>query len=283
MSESEDETNNKSFGDSDFLSMNDKAIRDFRSSGKHANRKIIEKMITLRHNMKYNRHLVSVYMKAKELFDTMVEEHRSQIQSLDEIYRHINHLIRENLSEQRIQSKKNTRSSSSSSTILNELYKDKKRIRALLKRMRKSYDKLTNVDTVVGVTIDNINKITFMDDDDKSGKSSDDDSEVEDDSEDEDVEVEDSKNSEHESESEEDSESSESSESSEISEDSESSEDSEDSESSESSEDSEDSESSEDIDEEAIDEEAIDDEDADEDDTKDDPEMDDEDKDIFIF
>ena len=103
MNENEDNT---SFGDSDFLSMNDKAIRDFRSSGKHVNHKIIEKMITLRHNMKYNRHLVSVYMKAKELFDTMVEEHRSQIQSLDEIYRHINHLIRENLSEQRIRSKK---------------------------------------------------------------------------------------------------------------------------------------------------------------------------------
>ena len=64
MNKNEDE-DNKSFGDSDFLSMQDKATRDFRSSGKHANHKIIEKMITLRHNMKYNRHLVSVYMKAK--------------------------------------------------------------------------------------------------------------------------------------------------------------------------------------------------------------------------
>ena len=276
MNKNEDE-DNKSFGDSDFLSMQDKATRDFRSSGKHANHKIIEKMITLRHNMKYNRHLVSVYMKAKELFDTMVEEHRSQIQSLDEIYRHINHLIRENLSEQRIRSKKNARpssSSSSSSSILNELYKDKKRIHALLKRMRKSYDKLTNVDTVIGVTIDNINKITFIDDDDKSGKSSDDDSEVEDDIEDEDVEVEDSKDSEHESESEEDSEDSEDSEHESESDD----------ESDESEEDSEDESEEDGEDGEDIDEEAMDDEDDDtEDDTEDDPEIDDEDKDIFIF
>jgi hypothetical protein len=104
--------------------------------------------------MKYNKHLLSVYMKAKGLFDTMVEEHRSQLYYLDEIYRHINQLIRENLS----------RTSKQHNGMMSELRKDKKRIGVLLKRMRASYEKLMNVDTVVGVTIDKINEISFMDD-----------------------------------------------------------------------------------------------------------------------
>ena len=80
------------------LVQRDKTIHDFRDSDKDTKRKIIEKMLTLRHNMKYNKHLLSVYMKAKGLFDTMIEEHRAQLHYLDEIYRHLNHLIRENLS-----------------------------------------------------------------------------------------------------------------------------------------------------------------------------------------
>jgi hypothetical protein len=144
------------YGDSDFLASRDAAIGDFRDSEKVNKRKIIEKMLTLRHNMKYNKHLLSVYMKAKGLFDKMVEEHRSQLYYLDEIYRHINQLIRENLST----------SSKKPSGMITELIKDKKRIGALLKRMRASYENLMNVDTVLGVTIDKINEISFMDEDD---------------------------------------------------------------------------------------------------------------------
>lgn len=113
------------YGDSDFLA-HDLAVGDFRRSEKENKRKIIEKMLILRHNMKYNKHLLSVYMKAKGLFDTMVEEHRSQLYYLDEIYRHINQLIRENLSTM----------SKKPSGVIVELMKDKKRIGALLKRMR---------------------------------------------------------------------------------------------------------------------------------------------------
>jgi hypothetical protein len=112
---------NKPYGDSTFLALNDSAIKDYRSSEKDSKRKIIDKMLTLRHNMKYNQHLVSVYMKAKELFDKMIEEHRMQIHSLEEIYNHLNHLIRENLSAKRIRSKKNAVASSSS--MMTELMK----------------------------------------------------------------------------------------------------------------------------------------------------------------
>ena len=142
------------YGDSDFLASQDLSVGDFRQSDHENKRKIIEKMLALRHNMKYNKHLLSVYMKAKGLFDTMVEEHRSQLYYLDEIYRHINQLIRENLS----------RTSKQQNGMMSELRKDKKRIGVLLKRMRASYEKLMNVDTVVGVTIDKINEISFMDD-----------------------------------------------------------------------------------------------------------------------
>ena len=158
------------YGDSDFLAARDKTIHDFRSSEKDTKRKIIEKMLTLRHNMKYNKHLLSVYMRAKELFDTMVDEHRMQIHHLDEIYQHLNLMIRENLSEQR-----NKRAN----TMMHELVKDKKRIGLLLKKMRASFDKLMNIDTVIGVTIDQINELTFMDDD--AAEDDNDDSEAEDD------------------------------------------------------------------------------------------------------
>ena len=155
---------NEPYGDSKFLAVRDSTIKNLRSSEKDTKHKIIEKMLTLQHNMKYNRHLLSVYMKAKELFDKMVEEHRMQIHSLEEIYHHLNDLIRENLSANRIKSKKDAAGVTSST--MTELMKDKKRIGALLKKMRDSYEKLMNVDTVIGVTIQQINEITFMDDED---------------------------------------------------------------------------------------------------------------------
>ena len=161
--EQEESSETQSFGDSDFLAMDDKAIRNFRENENDAKRKIVKKMLTLRHNMKYNKHLLSVYMKAKELFDKMVDEHRSQLHSLDEIYRHLNHVIRENMSKIRIDSKKSV-----SSNMMTELIKDKKRIGLLLKKMRNSYDKLMNVDTILGVTVDKVNEITFMDDDEEN-------------------------------------------------------------------------------------------------------------------
>jgi cobalamin biosynthesis protein CobT len=146
---------NDQYADSDFLAKRDLTVSDFRKSEKETKHKIIEKMLALRHNMKYNKHLLSVYIRAKGLFDTMIEEHRSQLYYLDEIYRHINKLIRENLSTV----------SKKGSGMMSELVKDKKRIGTLLKKMRNSYDKLMDIDTVIGVTIDKMNEITFMEDD----------------------------------------------------------------------------------------------------------------------
>jgi len=140
------ETHDDKYGDSDFLAYRDIAIDDFRKSEKESKIQIIKKMVELRHNMKYNKHLLSVYLKAKSLFDTMVDEHRSQITYLEEIYHHINNMIRENHSKRK-------------SNIMTELLKDKKRIGILLKNMRNSYDKLTNVYTVLDVTVQKMNEM----------------------------------------------------------------------------------------------------------------------------
>jgi hypothetical protein len=162
-------------GDSDFLAMNDKAIQNFRKTQNESKRNIVKKMLVLQHNMKYNKHLLSVYMKAKELFDKMVDEHRSQLHSLDEIYRHLNRMIRENISKKRVDSK-----NSVSSEMMRELVKDKKRIGGLVKKMRNSYEKLMNVNTIIGVTIEKINEITLMDDEDDNVTKESDDDEIED-------------------------------------------------------------------------------------------------------
>jgi hypothetical protein len=221
-----DDNNNDVYGDSDFLAQRDKTVNDFRASDKDTKRKIIEKMFTLRHNMKYNKHLLSVYTRAKALFDTMVEEHRAQLTHLDEIYRHVNNLIRENLSARR-----NKRQDNGTKIMMTELVKDKKRIGALLKKMRGSFDKLMDIDTVIGTTIEKINEITFMDEDEEY-----DDKEV-------DIESADD----YEDDVSEDSEESEDSDDSDDSDDIEESEDSEDSEESEDSDDIEESEDSDDI------------------------------------
>ncbi len=137
------------YGDSDFLAYRDIAIDDFRKSEKDSKIQIIKKMLEIRHNLKYNKHLLDVYLKAKTLFDTMVDEHRAQITYLEEIYNHINGMIRENHANIK-KVKDNTTS---------ELLKDKKRIGILLKKMRNSYEKLTNVYTVIDVTVQKMNEI----------------------------------------------------------------------------------------------------------------------------
>ena len=180
------EDNDNIYGDSDFLAYRDIASDDFRKSEKDSKIQIMKKMVELHHNMKYNKHLLSVYLKAKSLFDNMVDEHRTQISYLDEIYTHINNMIRENHSNRK-------------NTMTTELLKDKKRIGLLLKKMRNSYEKLTNVYTVLDVTVQKMNEMAVsmeeaeagMDDDSQYDMEDDDDVEDKTDNEDMDDEDED--------------------------------------------------------------------------------------------
>jgi hypothetical protein len=181
--------------DSDFLAYDDRAIRDFRESEKESKKMIVKHMVKLRHNLQYNKHLLSVYLKAKTIFDEMVDEHRTQIHHLDEIYKHLSKLINEQLTKKNKPSKKLRRGDRDrdrdqsdidhDKPMLKELVKDKKNIGKLLSNMRKGLDKLMEIDTIIGTTIDKINEIQFIEDganDDRDEKDDDvDDSASEDD------------------------------------------------------------------------------------------------------
>ena len=160
--------------DSDFIAYDDRAIRDFRESEKESKKTIVKHMVKLRHNLQYNKHLLSVYLKAKAIFDEMVDEHRTQIHHLDEIYKHLSKLINEQLTKKNKPSKKLHRGdrdldrdqsdNHDDKPMLKELVKDKKNIGKLLSNMRKGLDKLMEIDTIIGTTIDKINEIQFIED-----------------------------------------------------------------------------------------------------------------------
>jgi len=176
--------------DSDFLAYDDRAIRDFRESEKESKKMIVKHMVKLRHNLQYNKHLLSVYLKAKAIFDEMVDEHRTQIHHLDEIYKHLSKLINEQLMKKNKPSKKLHRGDrdrdqsdiNHDKPMLKELVKDKKNIGKLLSNMRKGLDKLMEIDTIIGTTIDKINEIQFIEDnDEKDEKDEGDEGDIEDD------------------------------------------------------------------------------------------------------
>lgn len=174
------------YGDSDFLADNDRSIRDFRENEKASKKEIVKQMVKLRHNLQYNKHLLSVYLKAKTIFDEMVEEHRAQIHHLDEIYRHLSKLIHEQMTRHKSSKKRRDDGGvvDNNKPMLKELVKDKRKIGKLLSNMRKGLDKLMEIDTIIGTTIEKINEIQFIedeaeDDEDDSASEEDDDDEAE--------------------------------------------------------------------------------------------------------
>ena len=170
------------YGDSDFLAENDRSKRDFRENEKASKQHIVKQMVKLRHNLQYNKHLLSVYLKAKTIFDEMVEEHRAQIHHLDEIYRHLSKLIHTELTRHKSSKKLRDGGVVDNKPMIKELVKDKRKIGKLLSNMRKGLDKLMEIDTIIGTTVEKINEIQFIEDND--GADDDDDSEEDDSEED---------------------------------------------------------------------------------------------------
>ena len=155
------------YGDSDFLADNDRSIRDFRENEKTSKKHIVKQMVKIRHNLQYNKHLLSVYLKAKTIFDEMVEEHREQIHHLDKIYRHLNKLIHEQITKNKSSKKRRDGGvADNNKPTIKELVKDKRKIGKLLSNMRKGLDKLMEIDTIIGTTVEKINEIQFMEDND---------------------------------------------------------------------------------------------------------------------
>ena len=175
-----DDSGDTMYGDSDFLADDDKSYRYFRENEKASKKEIVKQMVKLRHNLQYNKHLLSVYLKAKSIFDKMVEEHRAQIHHLDEIYRHLSKLIHEQLTNNKNKHKKNhtiyhdRKSSMADKPMIKELMKDKRNIGKLLSNMRRGLDKLMEIDTIIGTTIDKINEIQFIEDNERANEDKDD-------------------------------------------------------------------------------------------------------------
>ncbi len=169
------------YGDSDFLADNDRSIRDFRENEKASKKEIVKQMVKLRHNLQYNKHLLSVYLKAKTIFDEMVEEHRAQIHHLDEIYRHLSKMIHTELTRHKSSSKKRRDGGvvDNNKPMIKELVKDKRKIGKLLSNMRKGLDKLMEIDTIIGTTIEKINEIQFIEDEAEESEESEDSEESE--------------------------------------------------------------------------------------------------------
>jgi hypothetical protein len=177
------------YGDSDFLADNDRSIRDFRENEKTSKKHIVKQMVKIRHNLQYNKHLLSVYLKAKTIFDEMVEEHREQIHHLDKIYRHLNKLIHEQITKNKSSKKRRDGGvADNNKPTIKELVKDKRKIGKLLSNMRKGLDKLMEIDTIIGTTVEKINEIQFMEDNDDDDESEDSDEADEDDEADEETE-----------------------------------------------------------------------------------------------
>ena len=156
------------YGDSDFLADKDRSIRDFRENEKTSKQQIVKQMVKLRHNLQYNKHLLTVYLKAKTIFDEMVEEHRAQIHHLDEIYRHLSKMIHEQLTNKKSSNKRRDGGIMDNKPIIKELVKDKRKIGKLLSNMRKGLDKLMEIDTIIGTTVEKINEIQFIEDHDRA-------------------------------------------------------------------------------------------------------------------
>ena len=169
------------YGDSDFLADNDRSIRDFRENEKASKQHIVKQMVKLRHNLQYNKHLLSVYLKAKTIFDEMVEEHRAQIHHLDEIYRHLSKLIHTELTRHKSSKKRRDDGGGivDNKPMIKELVKDKQKIGKLLSNMRKGLDKLMEIDTIIGTTVEKINEIQFIEDNDGADDDDEDDAEDE--------------------------------------------------------------------------------------------------------
>ena len=166
----DDGSTDNPYGDAAILAGMDNLTRDFRESEKASKQQIVQHMVKLRHNLQYNKHLMSVYMKAKAIFDEIVEERRSQIHHLDEIYRHLSKIIHEELMKSK--KTKHTQQPSekkTSSLAMTELVKDKRKIGKLLSSMRKGLDKLMGIDTIIGTTIDKINEIEVSEDEEGGG------------------------------------------------------------------------------------------------------------------
>lgn len=142
--------------DSSILAARDRRISGFREIENNSKYNIIRGMITSRQNMKYNQHLTPVYLKAKEIFDTMVDEQNSQINYLQGILTHLDNILQEYTKPDGNKKRK----TKSTDKFIEGIVQDKKKIGKLLIRMRKVINKLNEIDTITNITTEMMDKYT---------------------------------------------------------------------------------------------------------------------------
>lgn len=148
--------------DSSILAARDRRINGFREIENNSKYNIIRGMITSRQNMKYNEHLTPVYLRAKEMFDTMVDEQNSQITYLQGILTHLDNILQEYTKPDGKGKGKGKGKGTSKGTdkFIEGIVQDKKKIGKLLIRMRKVLNKLNEIDTITNITTEMMDKYT---------------------------------------------------------------------------------------------------------------------------
>jgi hypothetical protein len=148
--------------DSSILAARDQRINGFREIENNSKYNIIRGMITSRQNMKYNEHLTPVYLRAKEMFDTMVDEQNSQITYLQGILTHLDNILQEYTKPDGKGKGKGKGKGTSKGTdkFIEGIVQDKKKIGKLLIRMRKVLNKLNEIDTITNITTEMMDKYT---------------------------------------------------------------------------------------------------------------------------
>ena len=142
--------------DSSILAARDRRINGFREIENNSKYNIIRGMITSRENMKYNKHLTPVYLKAKEMFDTMVDEQNSQISYLQGILTHLDNILQEYTKPDGNKRRK----IKGIDKFIEGIVQDKKKVSKLLIRMRNVLNKLNEIDTITSITTEMMDKYT---------------------------------------------------------------------------------------------------------------------------
>jgi len=142
--------------DSSILAARDRRINGFREIENNSKYNIIRGMITSRQNMKYNEHMKPVYLRSKEMFDTMVDEQNSQTSYLQGILTHLDNILQEYMKPDGNKKRK----TKGTDKFIEGIVADKKKIGKLLIRMRKVINKLNEIDTITNITTEMMDKYT---------------------------------------------------------------------------------------------------------------------------
>jgi hypothetical protein len=153
--EQDRDNDQKHFDDAKTLSSRDKSINGYREIENIAKFNIIKGMIKSKENYKHNKKLLAVYLKYKQLFDGIIDEHTNQIKYLQNIIKHLDAVLNDYIS-----SNNSKKQEKKHNAMIKSIHNDKQKIGRLIIRMRKVLNTLNEIDSIAEITPDIINKYT---------------------------------------------------------------------------------------------------------------------------